>query len=357
MNSSHTLRFAALASLFLAPLALAAPTTQPFHRSGPFLIGADISWVQEDEANGSVYYDHGQRKDIFQILKDHGFNAIRLRVFVNPASPGGYAATSKEPFCDLPHALAMAKRAHDAGMALLIDLHYSDTWAAPRQQRKPAAWEHLDFSALQKALYDFTFKVLTALKEQGTTPQMVQIGNEITNGMLWPDGRVPDHFDQLAELLKSGIAAARAADPSIKVVLHHDKGKNNQAVRSWLDNLLSRGVHFDIIGLSCNDTGSPANWKENFDDLATRYPQFGLIAAEYSYHKRELNDAVFNAPDRRGVGTFIWEPTRHHEAFFTPAPGEGPSVAGVAGHHPRTGRFDTNERIDQYDSMAKDYAR
>jgi arabinogalactan endo-1,4-beta-galactosidase len=348
---------AACITLFATSLVLAAPATQPFHRSGPFLIGADISWVQEDQANGSVYYDHGQRNDIFQILKDHGFNAIRLRVFVNPASPDGYSVTSKEAFCDLPHTLAMAKRAHDAGMALLIDLHYSDTWAAPRQQRKPADWEHLDFPALQRAVYEFTFKVLTALKEQGTSPQMVQIGNEITIGMLWPDGRAPDHFDQLAALLKSGIAAARAADPSIKTVLHHDKGRSNQAVRTWLDNLLSRGVTFDIVGLSCNDTGSPANWKENFDDLATRYPKFGLIAAEYSYHKRELNDAVFNAPDQRGVGTFIWEPTRHHEAFFTPSGDQGLSVVGAPGHHPRTGRFDTNDLIDLYDSMARDYAR
>lgn len=341
--------------LAFAPLALAAaPATQPFHRTGPFLIGADISWVQEDEANGAVYFDHGQQKDIFQILKDHGFNAIRLRTFVNPAAPHGYAATSKEPFCDLAHTLAMARRAHDAGMTLLIDLHYSDNWADPGKQSKPAAWENLDFLALRKAVYDYTFDVLTALKKQGTPPQMVQIGNEVSNGMLWPDGRTKDHFDQFADLLKSGIAAARAADPSVQIVLHSDKGRNNAAVRQWLDKLIARGVRFDIIGLSCNDTGSPDRWKQNFDDLAVRYPQYGLIAAEYSYHKRELNDAVFNAPDRRGVGTFIWEPTRHHEAIFNPHDSH-PTTAQTPGHRPRAGRFDTNDLIDLYSQMAKDF--
>ena len=358
---SMSIPFRFVLVLLLCPVAIASAPVQPFHRSGPFLLGADISWVQEDEANGTVFYDHGKQQDIFQILKDHGFNAVRLRVFVNPASPHGYAATSKEPFCDLAHTLVMARRAHDAGMALLIDLHYSDTWADPGKQIKPAAWEKIDFPALRQAVYDHTFAVLSALKRQGTEPQMVQIGNEITNGMLWPDGRVPEHFDQLADLLKSGIAAARAVDPKIKVVLHHDKGKNNQAVRQWLDKLIARGVQFDIIGLSCNDTGSPDRWKENFDDLAIRYPQYGLIAAEYSYHKRELNDAVFHAPDRRGIGTFIWEPTRHHEAIFSPHrakegeenAGPKPGTVGAAGHRPRTGRFDTNDLIDLYPRMAK----
>ncbi len=259
------------------------------------------------------------------------------------------------------HTLVMAKRAHDAGMALLIDLHYSDTWADPGKQAKPATWEKLGFPALKKAVYDHTFEVLSALKQQNTTPLMVQIGNETTNGMLWPDGQAKDHFDQFADLLKSGIAAARAVDPSIKIVLHHAGGRNNPAVRRWLDNLISRGVQFDVVGLSCNDTGSPAKWKENFDDLANRYPQYGLIAAEYSYHKQELNDAVFNAPDQRGIGTFIWEPTRHHEAIFDPQNGGPDSTAAQPttltspGHRPRTGRFDTNDLIDLYPKMAKAY--
>ncbi len=130
-------------------------------------------------------------------------------MFVNPASPRGYAACSKEAFCDAAHTLAMAKRVRAAGMGLFVDFHYSDTWADPGKQFKPAAWKNLDIPALKKALYDHTRSVLSALKEQGTTPDMVQIGNEVANGFLWPDGWATDHFDNFAELVKSGIAAAR----------------------------------------------------------------------------------------------------------------------------------------------------
>src|SRR3954453_12177176 len=98
-----------------------ASATQAAHRSRPYILGADISWVEEDEANGTTYFDRGQRGDVFQILKEHGFNYIRLRVFVNPGAPRGYAATSKEPFCDLEHTKAMARRTRAAGMGLLID--------------------------------------------------------------------------------------------------------------------------------------------------------------------------------------------------------------------------------------------
>jgi arabinogalactan endo-1,4-beta-galactosidase len=345
-------------NLCFASWLAAAPATQPAHRSRPFIIGADISWVQEDEANGTVYYDGGKPADVFQILKEHSFNYIRLRVFVNPGSPRGYAATSKEPFCDLEHTKAMAKRARAAGMNLLIDFHYSDTWADPGHQGKPAAWENLGFPALKQAVYDHTHSVLMALKEEGTMPQMVQIGNEVSNGMLWPDGRAKDQFDNFAELLKSGIAAARDADPSIKIVLHSDKGGNVKAVHPWLDNLIARGVQFDIIGLSCNSNGPAENWKTTFDDLADHYQQYGLIAAEYSYHKRALNDIVFNAPGGRGLGTFIWEPTRHHEAIFDQAEknaGAPSSPATRPAHRPRTGRFDTNNLINLYPQMAKDY--
>jgi arabinogalactan endo-1,4-beta-galactosidase len=248
----------------------------------------------------------------------------------------------------------MARRAHDAGMQLLIDLHYSDTWAAPNKQAKPAAWAKLDFPALRKAVYDHTHQVLAALKAQGPTPAMVQIGNEVSNGMLFPDGDMRLHPDQFADLLKSGIAAARDVDPSILIVIHNDKGRALAPARKWVESLISHGVQFDIIGLSCNDTGSPDNWKETFTDLASRFPQFGLIAAEYGYHKRQLNDIVFNTPDHRGLGAFSWEPTRHHEALFTPA-GHN-ATTQPAGHRPRTGQFETNELINLYPKMASDFA-
>lgn len=368
-------RIAIVIALVCAAPLVAAPMIKSFHRTRPFIIGADISWVQEDEANGTTYYDHGRREDVFKILKDHGFNYVRLRVFVDPAARDGYAAHSKEAFCNLSHTLVMAKRAHDAGLGIYIDFHYSDTWAAPSSQFKPLAWKNLSFPELRKKVYSFTYEVLSALKEQGTTPGMAAIGNEISHGLLFPDGDMRDHLPQAAELLKSGIAAARAVDPSIKIILHNHNGHNGEAVSKWVDALIAQGVRWDIIGVSCNDPDDPSYWKTTFDELATRYPQFGLIAAEYSYHKRALNDIVFNAPDRRGVGTFIWEPTRHHEAIFDK---NGRNAGGSAaipdsgaakhkkkklptaepregGHHPQTGRLDTNELIDLYPQMAKDY--
>src|SRR6185436_7416359 len=187
-------------------------------RGGPFILGAEISWAQEDEADGAEYYDHGARKDIFQILKNHGFNYIRLRLFVNPAAPGGYAAGRKEAYCDIEHVKLLASRAKAAGMGTLLDIHYGDTWTSPGKQAKPAAWRDLNFPALTRAVHDFTYQSVRALKENGTTPNMVQIGNEITDGMLFPDGR-GGNFDQFATLVKAGIAGVRDVDPKIKIML------------------------------------------------------------------------------------------------------------------------------------------
>src|SRR2546429_2284508 len=189
-------------------LAILLPTTALAARTGPFIIGADISWVPEDEAAGATYFDHGVQKDIFTILKEHGFNYIRLRVFVDPHSERGYARRYEEAFCDLAHTKAMAKRIKAAGMGFLLDFHYSDNWADPGKQTKPLAWEKFTVPQLADAVHEHTRSVLTALKEQDTPPQMVQIGNEITNGLLWPEGNI-DHFDDFATIVKAGIAATR----------------------------------------------------------------------------------------------------------------------------------------------------
>ena len=125
--------------------------------SSAFMIGADISWVQQQEVEGKRWFDDGEQKDIFTILKDHGFNWIRLRIFVNPAAEGGY---SKEGFCDLEHTMQMAKRVKAAGMKLLLDFHYSDTWADPGHQQKPDAWADLHGAELEKAVHDHTRDVV-----------------------------------------------------------------------------------------------------------------------------------------------------------------------------------------------------
>lgn len=284
-------------------------------RNGPFILGADISWVPEEEAEGAQYYDHGVRKDIFTILKEYKFNYVRLRLFVNPGASDGYAAGLSQNFCDLAHVEAMAKRAKAAGMGILLDIHYSDTWTSPGHQKKPLAWQHLSFPELTKAVHDFTYHAIKSLKDQGTPVNMVQIGNEISNGMLYPDGS-RSHWGKFAALLKAGIAGTKEADPNVKIVLHHHLGRSNAVMRNWLDNLIQRGVKFDIIGMSCYAQAHTNDWKNNFDDLARRYPNKGLLVLEYSAHKRYLNNLMFHTPDKKGLGTFIWEPIRYRQAVF-----------------------------------------
>ena len=165
----------------------------------------------------------------------------------------------------------------------------------------------------------------------------------------------------------------REVDPNIKIILHHDKGRDNAKMRGWIDNLIARDVKFDVIGMSCYAQSKEGDWENNFDDLAKRYPQFDLLVCEYSARKRYVNDLMFNAPDKKGLGTFIWEPTRHKEAIFdndghnagggdpfyftTTQPARQPATrpAFPRPQH-RGGRFDTNAYIDVYPQMAKDYA-
>jgi beta-galactosidase/arabinogalactan endo-1,4-beta-galactosidase len=324
------------------------------------------------------------QRDIFQIMTDHGFNAVRLRVFVDPGSDRGYTRGMAERFCDLPHTLAMAKRIKQANMRFLLDFHYSDNWADPAKQTKPLAWDQLPFPQLVQALRDHTKTVVSALKDRGTPPDMVQIGNEIRFGMLWPDGHVGDaptddprydHWDNLATLIKAGIAAVKEVDPSIRIVLHNDCGRSDRRMRFWVDQLLARGVQFDIIGMSCYRQDEEGDWQRTFDDLATRYPDHQLLVAEYSARKRYVNDLMVNAPNHKGIGTFIWEPTRHKEAIFdkdgqnagggepydfeTTAPSTRPIVTTrpTAATRPRShgGRYDANELINLYPQMSRDY--
>ena len=284
-------------------------------RTGPFILGADISWVPEDEADGAEYFDQGVRKDIFQILKDYKFNYIRLRLFVNPASTNGYARRRPEAFCDLAHVKALAKRAQAAGMGLLLDIHYGDTWTSPGHQEKPVAWKDFNLQQLTQVVHDFTHRAIYEMKTNGTPADMVQIGNEVSDGMLFPDGR-RSNFDNFAALVKAGIAGAKEVDPSVKIVLHHHLGRSNERMVPWLDNFIQRGTDFDLIGMSCYAQAQEGDWKNNFADLAKRYPDKGLLVVEYSARKRHINDLMFETPGKKGLGTFIWEPTRHREALF-----------------------------------------
>jgi beta-galactosidase len=278
------------------------------------MVGADISFLPQLESRGMKFYDKGVQKDALAIMKDHGFNYIRLRLFNDPSTDSGYSP--KKGFCDLDQTKQMAKRIKTADMNFLLDFHYSDYWADPGKQYKPAAWKDLNFSELKKALRDYTKNVLVQLKAQGTLPQMVQIGNEINHGIVWPEGNI-NHIDSLAELLKEGIAAVKEVDPSIVIMLHIALGGQNDESVFFLDNMLSRGVQFDVIGESYYPKwhGSIVDLRSNLNDLVKRYRQ-NVIVVEYSQLKKEVNQIVNELPDNKGKGTCIWEPLSTWETIF-----------------------------------------
>ena len=270
------------------------------------MIGADISFLPQLEAWGMKFYDQGTEKDAIELLRDHGFNYIRLRIFVNPENEKGYSP--EKGFCGLDYTLVMAKRVKDAGMKLLLNFHYSDYWADPQQQNKPLAWAELDFETLKDSLKQYTSNVLLAFEKQGTPADMVQVGNEVNHGFLWPDGHI-SNLDNLAELLKAGVEGVVSVDPDMPVMMHIALGGQHEESVFWLDNMIARGVSFDVIGISYYPRwhGTLDDLKSNLINLSGRYKKH-LNVVEYSIFKKEIHDIVFNLPDGLGTGTCIWEP-------------------------------------------------
>ncbi len=278
------------------------------------ILGADISFLPQLEAQGMTFSDNGKPGDPLAIMKAHGFNWIRLRIFNNPENEKGYAPG--EGWCDLGNTLKMAKRIKAQGMKFLLDFHYSDFWADPGKQYKPKSWEGLEYPALREALKQYTQRVVAALDEQGTLPDMVQIGNEINHGMVWPDGHVW-HMDQLAGLIQAGIDGVYAVDSTVQIMLHMALGGQHDETVMWFDQMLAREIQFDILGLSFYPRwhGELADLKHNISKLITRYP-YPINIVEYSHMKEEVNDIAFKEFTDRVNGTFIWEPLSTWEKIF-----------------------------------------
>jgi len=291
------------------PKGAAAVTRDPGN-----MLGADISFLPQLEDRGMTFSDNGVARDPILILRDHGFNYVRLRIFNDPARDSGYSPG--RGFCDLQHTLQMAKRVKAAGMKLLLDFHYSDTWADPGKQYKPAAWRNLSFADLKKALFDYTVEVVTALKRQGTVPDMVQVGNEINHGLVWPEGSIM-HPDSMAALISAGVAGVKSVDPAIVIMLHIALGGQHDEAVFFLDQVLARKVPFDVIGLSYYPQwhGTVADLQANMNELLKRYGK-SVIVAEYSARKREVNSVAYELPGQQGKGTFIWEPLNTWERIF-----------------------------------------
>jgi arabinogalactan endo-1,4-beta-galactosidase len=284
-----------------------------------FAKGADVGWLQQMEATGYVFYNEkGVAQDCFSILKAQGINSIRLRVFVNPSDD------KASGHCSPAEVVTMAKRAKDLGFRVMIDFHYSDTWADPGKQAKPAAWASHPFPQLLTDVYDHTFSTMTMLKASGVTPEWVQVGNEIPGGMLWPEGSTKN-FAQLAQLITKGYEAVKVVSPTSKVIVHLDRGNDNAMYRSFFDSLTSNGGKFDVIGMSYypywlkqDYTASIANLQTNLLDMVSRYPGKEVVVAEVGGDYTAVQNtydmliatqqAVRAVPKGKGLGVFYWEP-------------------------------------------------
>lgn len=290
-----------------------------------FAKGADISWVPGQESRRIVFFDTlGVQRDIFDILKnDYQMNTIRLRVFVNPSTHWGNG------LCDIPATVLMAQRAHQHGMRLMLTLHYSDSWADPGQQFKPAAWASFDVAQLEQAVTAHTTAVMVALRDVGITPEWVQIGNETNNGMLWDSnpaisGRATDNFANYARFVSAGHNAVKAISPNTKTVVHLSNGFDNELYRWNIGGLIQRGVNFDVIAMSAYPVHANLPWRENNNriianatDLIARFNK-PVIVAEIGmdyWLEDDARDMIADLivqlralPNQMGQGVLYWEP-------------------------------------------------
>lgn len=293
--------------LTLALLTISGATAQVSIEK-PYAVGADISWLQSQEDRGTTFSDGGVAGDAIEIMRDNGFNYIRLRIFVNPRSELGYS--QRDGYCDLEHTLAMAKRIKDAGIYFLLDFHYSDNWADPAKQIMPQAWQTLSYEEVCDEVYKHTKSTLEALVEQGTAPDMVQVGNEISNGMLWPYGSVRHSFEGLCGLVKEGVRAVREVTPDAEIMLHVALGGQAEESVRFFDAMAEYGVEYDLIGQSYYPEwhGTLEELETNLKAMAKRYKK-PLIVVEYRDHFLAIDRIVRSLPRGLGRGTFIWEAT------------------------------------------------
>ena len=252
----------------------------PAKRQMKFVKGMDLSTLLELERCGAKYYDNGEERDLLAIMKSYDVDTIRIRLWNDPWSETGESYGAGEN--DLKTSLEIAKRVTAAGFGVLLNFHYSDFWADPGKQIKPKAWADYGVKELEQAVYDYTLESMQTFLDAGVNITMVQVGNELSNGLLWPEGKVPN-YDNIATFVNAGIRAVRKADAAIPVMIHLDNGGNNALYREWFDNFTKRGEDFEIIGLSYYPFwhGSLQMLNDNMNDIAERYGK-DLVIAEVS---------------------------------------------------------------------------
>jgi arabinogalactan endo-1,4-beta-galactosidase len=282
-----------------------------------FAKGADISWITQMESQGQSFFQrNGTQADLFQILKNEGINSIRLRAWVNPS--GGWNNTA-----DL---VSKAIRAKNAGMKIMIDFHYSDTWADPGHQTTPAGWANEDINALQDSVYTYTAGVMDSLKANGIFPDWVQVGNETNDGMLWPVGQASVNMANFALLVNAGYHAVKSVSDSSKVIVHISNGFDNTLFRWVFDGLKSNGAQWDIIGMSLYP--SSTNWSDlntqclvNMTDMVSRYNkpvmicEVGMSWTDSTTCNSFIADLISKTKsiaNGKGLGVFYWEPESYN---------------------------------------------
>jgi arabinogalactan endo-1,4-beta-galactosidase len=285
--------------------------------STKFLKGADVSWITQMESSGLKFYDkNGNQQDLFILLKNLGFNSIRLRAWVNPA----------DGWCNTTDVLAKAIRAKNAGFKIMVDFHYSDTWADPGKQPKPASWSTLNFSYLVSTLNNYTITTLNTLKNNGITPEWVQVGNETNNGMLWEDGRASTNMANFAALIKAGYNGVKTVSPATKVIVHISNAYDNALFRWIFDGLKTNGAQWDIIGMSLYPSTSnyltlDAECISNINDMVARYGtpcmvvEVGMQATDPTNSRDFLTDIITKVngvANNNGLGVFYWEPESYN---------------------------------------------
>ena len=278
-----------------------------------FVKGADVGWLTEMEAAGKKFYTaSGQQTEAIALLKGLGINTIRLRVWVNPTDGWNGKAD----------VLAKARRAKDAGMRLMIDFHYSDSWADPGKQTKPAAWANLNLAGLKDSLAAHTKEVLDLLKANSITPEWVQVGNETNDGMLWPEGRASTNMASFAQLINTGYDAVKSVFPSAKVIVHISNGWNRSLFQWMFNGLKTNGAKWDVIGMSMYPTATDwqtlnAQCSANMNDMVSRYgTEVMIVEVGMPWDGPEVSKSFISdlmtkvkaVPNEKGLGVLYWEP-------------------------------------------------
>ncbi|UCC25806.1 MAG: glycosyl hydrolase 53 family protein [Gemmatimonadales bacterium] len=293
-----------------------------------YAVGADLSFLKwAEETRGIQFKENGVVRPGLDIFRDHGYDWIRLRLFHSP---------DRLPN-DLEYTIALAQDAKARGFRFLLDYHYADHWADPQQQWAPAAWDTTDIDVLADSVFAYTRETIRAFREAGVMPEMVQIGNEVRNGMMWPLGRLPDHWDNFARLFKAGldgIDAGRGQEARPLIMLHYDNGADTPGAKAFYDRFHSYGIPYDIIGLSYYPWwhGTLIELRDNVLSLLDHYPDKDIILVEAGYRPHEyrdnprppfpedlpggprkafleaVNETLLGISDRRVKGIFWWEP-------------------------------------------------